>query len=164
MGQAALQSVEPRNGQTVSIASLRGWLQGKWALLFSHSDDFASYGFEADRWLVHVRDVFDATGVRPLALASAGHSTRASTWVADVGGSALSIRTSISPRLAPALKAGERDLFTAVVSASNRFVMIVDDSLRLRRTFAYCAADHLPSPMELASMAERLRYLSADRG
>ncbi len=55
MALAALKygvwQVEPHIEQAVGIASLRGWLHGSWGLLFSHADDFASYGFEADRWL-----------------------------------------------------------------------------------------------------------------
>ena len=39
--------VEPHIEHVVGIASLRGWLHGSWGLLFSHADDFASYGFEA---------------------------------------------------------------------------------------------------------------------
>jgi hypothetical protein len=162
MGSPAVRYEQPSDLQPVGIASLRGWLQGKWALLFSHADDFASYGFEADRWLVHVRDAFESRGIRPMSLASSADAL-VPTWIAEVGGSALSIRTSISQRLAPILNEGERGLFAAVVSASSRFVMIVDDSLRLRRTFAYSAGDRLPSPMELASMAEKLRRISVDK-
>ena len=29
--------------------SLRTWLHGNWALLFSHPDDFAYHNFETDR-------------------------------------------------------------------------------------------------------------------
>ncbi|MGH8188902.1 MAG: hypothetical protein ACREUC_20260 [Steroidobacteraceae bacterium] len=71
------------DGRTpLPIASLRRWLHGQWALVFSHPDDFASYGFESDRWLVHVREAFAATGVRPLALAATATSL-AADWITD---------------------------------------------------------------------------------
>ena len=53
----------------LAAPALRRWLHGRWALLFSHPDDFAAYGFESDRWLVHVQEAFAATDIRPLALA-----------------------------------------------------------------------------------------------
>ena len=37
-----------------STERLHRWLGGRWSLLFSHPEDFASHGFEADRWVVSV--------------------------------------------------------------------------------------------------------------
>jgi len=115
----------------------------QWALLFSHPDDFASYGFEADRWLVHVREAFAATGVRPLALAATAGSSTAD-WVTQVGGSSC---------------AGLR----AAIADGRRFVITLDDSWRPRRTFFYTRRDRLPSPMDLAVAAERLRRQCVQR-
>jgi hypothetical protein len=126
------------------VASLRRWLHGHWALLFSHPDDFASYGFESDRWLVHVREAFAATGVRPLALAAA-QTTLAADWITAAGG-----------RTAAAI--GEIEL-----AHCRRFVITLDDSLRARRTFYYTLQDRLPSPMDLAVAAGRLRRQCVQR-
>jgi hypothetical protein len=71
----------------VPAVALRRWLHGRWALLFSHPDDFAAYGFESDRWLVHVEEAFAATDIRPLALAGR-HETG---WVNAVGGCTTSM-------------------------------------------------------------------------
>ena len=62
--------------------ALRRWLHGRWALLFSHPDAFASYGFESDRWLVHVQEAFAAADLRPLAIAGPHEAG----WVTEVGG------------------------------------------------------------------------------
>jgi hypothetical protein len=118
--------------------ALRRWLHGEWALLFSHPDDFASYGFEADRWLVHVREAFEATGIRPLALAGR-ETSLASDWITAAGGCA----------------AGPID--ELALDHGRRFVITLDDSLRARRTFYYTLQDRLPSPMDLALAAARLR-------
>jgi hypothetical protein len=126
------------------LAALRRWLRGEWALLFSHPDDFASYGFEADRWLVHVREAFEATGIRPLALA-ASQPSLASDWITAAGG------TTAGPFDELALDHGRR------------FVITLDDTLRARRTFYYTLQDRLPSPMDLALAAERLRSQCVQR-
>ena len=161
--------VEPHIEHVVGIASLRGWLHGSWGLLFSHADDFASYGFEADRWLVHVRDAFESATVRPIALMSCDEEhfdeNLLQTWIGDLDGGALALRWADVRRLSARLQERERTLFSAIVFATTRFVMIVDESLHLRRTFAYSPGDQLPSPIELATMAARLRSAeNEDRG
>jgi hypothetical protein len=128
----------------LSLAALRRWLNGQWGLLFSHPDDFASYGFEANRWLVHVREAFAATGVRPLALAGR-QTSPASDWITAVGGCI----------------AGPID--ELALDHGRRFVITLDDSLRARRTFYYTLQDRLPSPMDLALAAERLRRQCVER-
>jgi hypothetical protein len=157
--------VEP---QAIGVASLRGWLHGSWGLLFSHADDFASYGFEADRWLVHVQDAFESTAVRPIALMSCAEDESDEelprTWIGEMEGGALAVRRSDARRLSVRLQKRERTLFTAIVSATTRFVMIVDEALHLRRTFAYSPGDQLPSPIELATMAARLRTAEIEGG
>ena len=172
MALAALKygvwQVEPHIEQAVGIASLRGWLHGSWGLLFSHADDFASYGFEADRWLVHVREAFESAAVRPIALMSCDKEDfdedLLQTWIAEIDGCALALRSADVRRLSARLQGRERTLFSAIVSATTRFVMIVDESLHLRRTFAYSPGDQLPSPIELATMAARLRSAQSEDG
>lgn len=146
-----LQQFEP----AVGVASLRGWLHGNWGLLFSHPDDFASYGFEADRWLVHVEHALDASAVRPLAL-TFGAADAPRTWIEELGGATLALRDADVQRVS-SLRERERSLVRAIVAATERFVMLIDESLQLRRTLLYSPGDRLPSPMELATMAARMR-------
>ncbi|PZN29425.1 MAG: hypothetical protein DIU71_14495 [Proteobacteria bacterium] len=147
---------EASAAQPVPINALRRWLYGNWALLFSHPDDFAAYGFEEDRWILHVREAFAATGVRPLALAS--RTTRHSAgWVLQVGGCSTDVEPESLRRYPLARDSHEYALATAVCSAKTRFVMFLDDTLRLRRTYVYTAHDRLPSPIDLAGVAERQR-------
>lgn len=133
--------------------ALRYWLHGRWALLFSHPDDFAAYGFESDRWLVHVQEAFAATDIRPLAIAGRHEAG----WVTEVGGCTTSLALAEIQRYPVARESREEALRTAAFEPSNRFVMTLDAALRLRRTFVYTKSDRLPSPMDLAMIAKRLR-------
>lgn len=134
-------------------AALRRWLHGRWALLFSHPDDFAAYGFESDRWLVHVEEAFAATDIRPLALAGRHESG----WVTEVGGCTTSLALDEIQRYPVARDSREETLRSAAFDPAARFVMTLDPALRLRRTFVYTQRDQLPSPMDLAALAKSSR-------
>jgi hypothetical protein len=153
--QYALADERDTGFVTLPLSSVRKWLHGSWALLFSHADDFAAYGFEADRWLWMVRHACASANVRPLALA---HSTcHSASWVTEVGGRATALPVEDTRRYPLLRDAYEQVLCEAVRAADSRFVMILDDALRLRRTFAYDPGDRLPSPIDLIAMADRLR-------
>lgn len=139
----------------LTVATLRDWMQGRWALLFSHESDFASAGFEMDRWLVHVTQAFNAAGLAPVAIAKEG-GTR-SAWVTRVGGADMLVRWSDAHRAGGAMSTRERSLLSTVLGQTTRFVLIVDESLRPRLTYAYSPGDRLPSPIDLAWMAHRAR-------
>jgi hypothetical protein len=133
--------------------ALRRWLHGRWALLFSYPDDFAAYGFESDRWLVHVQEAFAASEVRPLALAG----RHAAGWVSEVGGCTTSLPLEEIQRYPVARDSREEMARSAAFEPSARFVMTLDAALRLRRTFVYTKTGRLPSPMDLAMLAKGVR-------
>jgi len=134
-------------------AALRRWLHGRWALLFSHADDFAAYGFESDRWLVHVHEAFAAADIRPLALAD----RQEAGWVTEVGGTTTTLALDEIQRYPVARDSREETLRNAAFHPASRFVMTLDAGLRLRRTFVYTQQDRLPSPMDLAALAREVR-------
>ena len=68
-----------------SAPLLREWLDGDWALLFSHPADFEDEGLERDRWLEILRDEFRARGVRPVACRRAAGDADGS-WAAELIG------------------------------------------------------------------------------
>jgi hypothetical protein len=142
-------------------SSLRTWLEGSWALLFSHPDDFGCYDFESDRWLVVLSQALAAARIRPLALASR-HAHRYAGWVTEVGGAVVvsEAEPPRSPRQVLDFDPSVRELRTAIAQTSTRFAMIIDDSLRLRRTFSYTSHHRVPSPLDLAVMAGELRKAS----
>jgi hypothetical protein len=133
MSYAALKYDVSAHDSPLPAVAVRRWLHGRWALLFSHPDDFACYGFESDRWLVHVQEAFVASDIRPLALDGRGEAG----WVTEVGGCTTTLAFDFG--------------------ADARFVMTLDGSLRLRRTFIYTQRDRLPSPMDLATLARGVR-------
>jgi hypothetical protein len=139
---------------------LKSWLRGRWALLFSHPDDFASYGFEADRWLEQVRAAFDAESIAALAISGrpAGDDTG---WIATIGGRCISHRTfgGIASH-AGWRQCSEDEFQLAEGSFDQHFVMVLDAELKLRRTFLYSPTDQVPSPMSLASAAAVCRVRS----
>ena len=153
MSYAALKYDVSAPDSPLSAAALRRWLHGRWALLFSHADDFAAYGFESDRWLVHVEEAFAAADVRPLALAY----RQEAGWVTEVGGCTTTLALDEIQRYPVVRDSREEALRCAAFDPAARFVMTLDAGLRLRRTFVYQQRDRLPSPMDLAVLAREVR-------
>jgi hypothetical protein len=127
------------NSKPFSPFELRRWLRRDWALVFSHPEDFASYGFEADRWLVHVSDAFSACRVRAVAICRVPNKAY-QNWLTDIDGCTANIDLQLG--------------------SARRFVAIVDGSLRTHRTFTYDPHDLLPPLLDLPAIAsaQRERY------
>ncbi len=155
MAALAYRYAEPVRDEVLTVAALRDFMNGRWALLFSHADDFASYGFEADRWLVHVERSFSTAGVVPLALTAGAREP--DSWVDRIGGAPVIIRFSDAHRTGGSMCTRERSLVSTVLGQTTRFVLILDESLRPRITYAYSPGDRLPSPIDLVSIAHRAR-------
>jgi hypothetical protein len=149
----------------LTSASLRSWLRGDWAILFSHPDDFVSHDLEMDRWLVVTRQAFAGRGIRPMALASAALDPQR-CWITEVSGDPRSVLLEDPSQQ----HFGPVDLQTPVLRAEieqpgRRFVMIIDGELRQQKLFSYDSLSNLPSPLEFLGWAEALRakQLAADQ-
>jgi alkyl hydroperoxide reductase subunit AhpC len=127
---------------------LRKWLRDRWALLFSHPDDFANYGFESDRWVDQVKEAFEADSVAALGISTRAPGDHAG-WITAVGGSLISHRTfeSILDH------GGGSECASTYRNSARRFVMVLDGALQIRRTFLYSGAARVPSPIGLAAWA-----------
>jgi alkyl hydroperoxide reductase subunit AhpC len=143
--------------QTVISPSLRAWLRGDWAILFSHPDDFVRYDLEMDRWLVVAKRAFAERGIRPIALASPTSDPEQS-WITQVSGDNRSVLLEDASQQ----YFGPVDRQTPVLReeielAKRRFVMIIDDELRQQKIFSYGTLSNLPSPLEFLGWTEALR-------
>lgn len=142
-----------------STVSLREWLRGRWALLFSHPGDFDQEQLERDRWLSVLSRSLSVHGVRPLALARYGYDTRGTSygWLAELGEGCAAV-LSTNPSTEGALLDSRASALRAEIARSGpRFAMIIDPDLRCRRTMHYRLALDLPSPIELVGWAVALR-------
>jgi hypothetical protein len=149
-GQRAVQ-------HTLTSPSLRTWLEGDWAIIFSHPDDFVRYDLEMDRWLVVTQRAFAARGIRPIALDSPALDP-ATSWVTQVIGDSRAVLLEDPTQQ----HFGPVDLQTPVLREAlervgRRFVMIIDGELRQQKTFSYDTLSGLPSPLEFLGWAEALR-------
>jgi alkyl hydroperoxide reductase subunit AhpC len=142
---------------TLTSPSLRAWLEGDWAIIFSHPDDFVRYDLEMDRWLVVTQRAFAARGIRPIALDSPSLDP-ATSWVTQISGDSRAVLLEDPTQQ----QFGPVDLQTPVLrealeQVGQRFVMIIDGELRQRKTFSYDTLSGLPSPLEFLGWAEALR-------
>ena len=128
-----------------SADRLHQWRSGRWSLLFSHPEDFAARGFEADRWMSCLSEELERLDL--CVLAAGGGNRR--TWITQVGG-----------RFVPSVEVD--DLLPAdwQVRSNEHFVTIFDSAMRARRTIVYAAGADVPSPIELAQTAAGLRSRS----
>ena len=149
--------------QTLTSPSLRAWLRGGWAILFSHPDDFCSYDLEIDRWLIVMQQTFAERDIRPIALASPSLDPERS-WVTQVTGDSRTVLLENPTQQ----HFGPVDLQTPVLretieQSGRRFVMIIDGGLRRQKVFQYDTLSNLPAPLEFLGWAEALRRSSALR-
>jgi hypothetical protein len=136
--------------------ALGAWLADRWAILFSHPEDFAQEQLEIDRWVNVLSRSFDTRRVVPVALARAG-SERG--WLGDLAaldsGSAATLSLDARPGTPTNLSAAA--LRAQVARSGPRFAMVLDSSLRCRRTLSYRLPAELPSPLDLIGWAVALR-------
>lgn len=132
-----------------ATVSMRSWLDGRWALLLSHPDDFIRSESDIDRWIEDARHAFQAAGVRPLAVARLGQEIDTG-WVTRVcGDPRIVVLHEPGDGCSAYVDRGALRLHEEIAGTGGRFVMIVDPALRPHRTFVYSDLDDLPSPLDL---------------
>lgn len=135
---------------------LREWLEGQWALLFSHPEDFQDHGTETDRWLQIVRDEFRTSAVRALSVGR-GAAPCDTSWVATLVGDRRCVPLEPPPDAGAPIDLPSRTLRSEVLALGPRFVLIIDETLRRRGVFRYgpagargiCALDLLATIRQL---------------
>jgi alkyl hydroperoxide reductase subunit AhpC len=159
-GRSAAQSLRSGN----ATALLREWLQGNWAMIFSHPVDFQYQGLETDRWLAIVREEFQERGVRALSCSREG-AVLDPIWVSDplVDQRAVSIEPVNETGIPEIVDLPARALRDELLGLSTRFVLIVDEELRRRGIFKYSTGGAKVSPLDLLASIDAMRRRGADR-
>jgi alkyl hydroperoxide reductase subunit AhpC len=143
---------------------LREWLQGDWAMIFSHPIDFQYQGLEIDRWLAIVREEFQLRAVRALAC-RLDATLLDPIWVTEP------IADHRPVGIEPVNEAGvpeivdlpARALRDELLGLGPRFVLIVDEELRRRGVFKYSTAGANVSPLDLLASIDALRRRGTQR-
>lgn len=137
--------------------SLRRWLADRWAILFSHPEDFAQEAMEMDRWISVLGRSFAACGVAPIALARPDCEAGGG-WLGQLA--ALDCKSTAVLALPPAgfpAQASTSALRADIARGGPRLAMIIGGDARNRRTLSYRMPAALPSPLDLIGWAVSLR-------
>jgi hypothetical protein len=139
--------------------SLRAWLAGRWAILFSHPEDFAQEQLEMDRWMSVLSRSLSGHGVAAVALARTAHVTAESHLgrLAALGGELTAVLALDPPSPAPLADLSAGALRVHIARSGPRFAMIIDANPRCRRVLSYRLPAALPSPLDLIGWAVALR-------
>src|ERR1700689_1692549 len=140
-----------------SAPLLREWLDGDWALLFSHPADFEDEGLERDRWLEILRDEFRARGVRPVACRRAAVDADGS-WAAELIGDHRLLRLESAAATGDSvIDLAARSLREDILGLTPRFVLIIDGSLQRRGVLKYSAGRTPVAPLDLLASIDAFR-------
>ncbi len=141
-------------------ASLRGWLAHRWAILFSHPEDFAQEQLEMDRWVSVLSRSLGERGVAALALAR-GAQDPTQGWLGRLAAldpeSTAVLALDEPPPVTLLVDLAAAALRARIGRSGPRFAMVIDSSLGCRRELSYRSPTELPSPLELIGWAVALR-------
>jgi hypothetical protein len=143
---------------------LREWLQGDWAMIFSHPNDFQYQGLETDRWLAIVREEFQLRGVRALSR-RLDAALLDPIWVGELCADRRPVRIEPADEthIPEIVDLPARALREELLGLGPRFVLIVDEQLRRRGVFKYSTAGANVSPLDLLASIDALRRRGTQR-
>jgi alkyl hydroperoxide reductase subunit AhpC len=158
------RSAAPFQRSSKASPLLREWLQGDWAMIFSHPIDFQYQGLEIDRWLAIVHEEFQERGVRALSCRRQA-ALLDPIWAAELLADQrpISIEPVNETGIPEIIDLPARALRDELLGLSTRFVLIVDDKLRRRGVFKYSTGGAKVSPLDLLTSIEAMRRRGADR-
>jgi alkyl hydroperoxide reductase subunit AhpC len=163
MAKLLLSAAHSDHTADLPTPSLGSWLGDNWALLFSHPGDFVSCELEMDRWLSVLQRTFATARIKALQLLSIPGQALEGGWISEVSGDTTLVSLSdVREAKSNACDLQVYALREAICALGRRrFAMIVDDSLRIRRTYTYSALAEVPSPLEFVGWAAAARAKGA---
>lgn len=120
---------------TDSRVSLREWLAGKWAVLFSHPEDFAPHPSTPSGFITMLADDFAACRVRPVTLGNNARTTP--SWLDYAGADNTKIVVAVGDSDGRVVDLGEHTLARKIARLATPFVMVIDANARCRSTITY---------------------------
>lgn len=138
---------------------LRTWLAERWAILFSHPQDFVQEQLEMDRWMSVLRRSFGGHDVAAVGLAGPGRNAAEGCLgrLAALGNELAAVLALDPPLPGMLLDLSASALRADITRSGPRFAMVVDPNLRCRRVLSYHQPVGLPSPLDLIGWAVALR-------
>lgn len=151
--------LETRARPRSATISLREWLDGRWAILFSHPEDFLQEQLEIDRWVSVLEHSVRAHDVRLLALAAPVRDAE-SGWLGqlvELAGESAAVLSLDRPQASVPTDLPASALRASIGSSGPRFAMILDSNARCRRVLSYRGRAQSLSPFDLIGWAASLR-------
>ena len=116
------------------ILPLREWLDGHWAIVMSHPDDFAPRPTTPIGYAHHIADAVLASGVKPIAFEASLEQVKPNWLDHTVNDDAVVVLDRSTDRI---VDLAERMLSTKLATLKHRFVVFLDERGRCRRTMEY---------------------------
>lgn len=138
-----------------SVSSLCSSLNGQWALLLSHPEDFYWSGFESDRWLVLLEAALSAAKVKLLTLASKPFQD--CVWFTAVSGAQMVLNAGGSILNRERVGLHRQRSIRGISPISSRFIIVIDAVACPRWEYTYALPEKVPSIFDLVTMTHKLR-------
>ena len=151
---ATLAIDQPCNA--ASNIALRHWLNGSWAVLFSHPEHFAPNASTPKGYLTCLASILAENGIKLIELQS---QARGGSWIdeSDPERRLVSLATSS----ADVLDLHAHTLIKKIQGATRPFVMVLDQLSRCRTTLNY-RPEHIARPRTLEDIVETIYVLRGD--
>ncbi len=146
-------ATEPASWNTLKherVRSLREWLDGQWAALFSHPEDFAPHPSTPHGFTTCLADGLTAAGIKPLVFGTTIEQPSESWFDHALDDDSV---VALKTYHGPVVDLAECALATRLATLRQPFVLILDEHSRCRTTLRY-ATNANGSPRTIVDVIE----------